>query len=77
MRSNLLTNKHHPPSNMEKALLMEQVTKAVGKLVDVHQKKASQITANGGYIHSEYETGTYSMGYSQALIDVYKKIRKI
>lgn len=62
---------------MEKALLMEQVTKAVGKLVDAHQEKASKITDGGEFIHSEYETGSYSMGYSQALIDVYKELRTI
>lgn len=62
---------------MEKALLIEQITKAVGKLVDAHQEKASKTTEGGEYIHSEYQDGTYSMGYSQALIDVYKELRTI
>lgn len=62
---------------MEKALTMEYVIKAVGRLVDEHKEKATLLTPEGLYAHREYQTGTYSMGYSQALIDIYKELNKI
>lgn len=45
-------------------------------LHDEIKRKLSSIDSNGDYLDSELEQGTYASGYMQALIDVYKLIKK-
>jgi hypothetical protein len=56
---------------------MEKIHQILAQLEKELKKKNGELNADGQHSHWEFENGTYSAGYMQCLIDIYKKLRKV